>query len=638
MRFQWFGILTTCIISVSAAGQDTRSDKMDFIYNTLEMAQELSEEPLDLTQLTEELTELINHPLNLNKATATDLQGLIFIHSILAHRIVDYRISNGEIKSYSELLRIDGISPEMAQTIKHFTVLELNKNNISTSSKTEVALLSLHQFPKPKGFQTASRAYTGPSGRQLFRIKSSPNSTLKAGLLMEKDSGEKLKPDFTSGYLEWSPKQSIFTKVILGDFHINYAQNLLIGPNFSLGKSLHLGTWFRTSRSTKANSSSAEYGFRRGVVGDWKHHNFSGTVFVSLENLDVSTDINKPNISGLHRTDSELERRHNSKQFVWGLLNERHWKDATIGFGLISGKRSSEALNQEQLFNLLSINAKYRLNKGMVYAEAVNDLNKNLTAVNAGLIVNLASFLDFAMVYRNYPHTFHNPFSSALSSQSQAKNETGFLTGFEWKLSSSQTLNTYIDHYAYAEEAELPSFNAEKTDLMVQWKWMKKRNWELYIRYRERIERTEAVDGSSQRNIRGHYQLHLTSELRLSQRLEYAFNKNESGMLFYTDLQWRPKQQPWAVDIRYALFDTDNYDQRIYAYEAALPYSFSIPAYSNTGKRSYIKLRYKGFKQTSIWVYYAIWSYKNLQQISSGNNLIDGNKKSELGFTLRYRL
>mgnify|MGYP007042166935 CR=1 FL=1 len=49
-----------------------------------------------------------------------------------------------------------------------------------------------------------------------------------------------------------------------------------------------------------------------------------------------------------------------------------------------------------------------------------------------------------------------------------------------------------------------------------------------------------------------------------------------NGILLYQDLVYSFKEIPLKLSARYAIFDTDNYDTRLYAYENDLLYVFSI--------------------------------------------------------------
>ena len=59
-------------------------------------------------------------------------------------------------------------------------------------------------------------------------------------------------------------------------------------------------------------------------------------------------------------------------------------------------------------------------------------------------------------------------------------------------------------------------------------------------------------------------------------------------------------------------------------------YAFNVPQHANRGSRYYIMLRYDVVKQVSLWLKFSQTIYNNLDVVSSGNEQIDGNIKSEI--------
>ena len=57
-------------------------------------------------------------PLNINTATADQLETLDGIGQVLAQRIVDYRNANGPFASVDDLLEVNGIGPGILETIR----------------------------------------------------------------------------------------------------------------------------------------------------------------------------------------------------------------------------------------------------------------------------------------------------------------------------------------------------------------------------------------------------------------------------------------------------------------------------------------------------------------------------------------
>ncbi|NVP29350.1 hypothetical protein, partial [Vibrio cholerae] len=81
-----------------------------------------------------------------------------------------------------------------------------------------------------------------------------------------------------------------------------------------------------------------------------------------------------------------------------------------------------------------------------------------------------------------------------------------------------------------------------------------------------------AIEDVIQRNYRFNVSYKVTEAITLKSRLEYvtidrASSAHEDGWLLYQDILIRPKSSPVDFSIRYAFFDTDSYDTRIYTFE-----------------------------------------------------------------------
>ena len=106
--------------------------------------------------------------------------------------------------------------------------------------------------------------------------------------------------------------------------------------------------------------------------------------------------------------------------------------------------------------------------------------------------------------------------------------------------------------------------------------------------------------------------------------------------MIYQDVIYKPVGLPIQFSTRLALFDTYDYNSRIYAYENDLLYNFSVPALYNRGTRFYLNVRYTGIRNLSIEGRYAITDYSNVETIGSGLEEINGSKRSEIKAQLKY--
>ena len=95
-----------------------------------------------------------------------------------------------------------------------------------------------------------------------------------------------------------------------------------------------------------------------------------------------------------------------------------------------------------------------------------------------------------------------------------------------------------------------------------------------------------------------------------------------------------PRIEETGADIAY--FDTDRYDERLYAYENDVYYAFTIGSYYYQGMRAYLLVRYK-IRDFSIWFRISRTHYLNRNDISSGLTHIDKPHKTEVKVQFLYR-
>ena len=124
------------------------------------------------------------------------------------------------------------------------------------------------------------------------------------------------------------------------------------------------------------------------------------------------------------------------------------------------------------------------------------------------------------------------------------------------------------------------------------------------------------------------------SNLQLKSCLEYVVCKTEKnkekskGYLIYQDIAWQYK---WlTLTGRYALFHTDSYDTRLYAYENDVLYTSSIPAYYGIGSRLYAMMKVEITSYIDLWLRVAQSFYKNKHTIGTALDAINGNNKSDI--------
>jgi hypothetical protein len=110
----------------------------------------------------------------------------------------------------------------------------------------------------------------------------------------------------------------------------------------------------------------------------------------------------------------------------------------------------------------------------------------------------------------------------------------------------------------------------------------------------------------------------------------------KNGFLIAQDLSYN--SQKIGLSGRFSIFDTDDYDSRLYLYEKDLLYVFRVPSFYDNGINYYILFKYFFNKNFTVWVKYSKLYFYNAETIGSGLEEIQGNTKTNVSFQLRIKL
>jgi hypothetical protein len=132
--------------------------------------------------------------------------------------------------------------------------------------------------------------------------------------------------------------------------------------------------------------------------------------------------------------------------------------------------------------------------------------------------------------------------------------------------------------------------------------------------------------------------------LQLKSEISGVLNNSKSkiqnskfGILAYQDVGVNISKIGLDLKLRFAIFDTDTYDERLYAYENDISYTFTINSYYYRGCKTYFILKWK-YRWFEIQGKISRLLFFNKNQISSGLELIDAPHKTEVKVQVLFKL
>ena len=535
------------------------------------------------------------------------------------------------------------------------------------------------RLEKQKGYETpkeeniTANRYIGTADRLYGRFRSSHRNDFSLGLTFEKDAGEPFSLnknqkgfDFYSSHLLLENKLG-FSKILIGDFQMQIGQGLVFGGGFAPGKGVEtINIVKRNTRGILPYTSSLEQNFFRGVALTKSinkfHFSFMASRLLqdgSLTNGQViqAEGVNSILQTGFHRTQNELSNKNNiAENSIGGRFQYTPSLNLTMGINTLQTffeHSISPPLTPANQFI-------FRGNKNTVGSFYLNYNWKNFVffgeggissslgvGILGGYIASISKSIDISFLARHYDRNFHSFYSNSFSERTNASNEQGIYWGMAFKPSKSHVFKLYFDYFRfpwlqYQVDAPLQGY-----EWLGSYTFKPRREMILQLRFREQLREVSITEENLsvlKDQLRKNYQIKiehkvndfLTLRARIQGSTQIEAGNYSSGLAYLQDVRLDLKKV--RIIMRMALFDTDNFDNAQYIYENDLLYTFSIPAHSGKGTRNFILLRYDPLKKATFWIKYALFNYRDRNEVGSGLDQAKGSISSEIRAMIRLKI
>ncbi len=687
MRFKllliFFGVFTL-LLSSNAYGQ---REIDPIIEELIESLAEDAPEDFDLTTVTEQLYYYRRFPLNINKATAEELKTLYILNQLQITSLLTYINTNGPLIDILELQSVDFFDERSIQYLILFASInpptgfeKFTFKSLIQDGNHDLMMRYGQILQTQRGFLPdtgqASR-YLGSPERLYLRYRYNWGDKISIGLNAEKDPGEQFFSgaqkngfDFYSGNL-FIRNFGKLEKLIIGDYSLQFGQGVGLWSGLAFGKGADLLSITKPDIGLRPYGSVNEVGFLRGISGTLKFNKLSITPFISYKKVGASVNlpdtlsaeeafISSINQTGLHRTTGEIARRNSLTETTYG-TNVKYALNNRLSIGATAYKtefdkpiqRNTQPYNQFDFsgkeLTVASANYSFAYQNIYLFGEAAHSINAGWGFLN-GALISLSPQITTALLYRSYDRNFHTFLSAPVSEGSRAINEKGFYTGLNIRFSRRWEWVTYADFFQFPWlrfQVDAPSSGYE---VLSQVTHRPNRNTQLYFRFKqESKERNVRIPGSVTNSIKAgiknNYRIQvdykLSDRFTLKNRAEFAtydFNgTSKNGYLVYQDINFTSPNNKLNLNVRYAIFDTQSFDTRLFAFESNVLYAYSITSHQGRGTRFYATARYRVKRGIDFWVRYTIFDYDDREFIGSGLDRIPGNIRSDVVAQLRFQ-
>lgn len=621
---------------------------------------EMPEEALELAAIRlEELQDLLDTKLDLNRADEEAIMALPDITDLDARRIVEHRRRHGPYQRIEDLQAV-GISPATIEGIWPFVMIDPRGTNPKNPITIDVLQRWTRRLDVGRGYDrdtTASR-YAGSADALYTRVRLRRGPNVSVGFAMEKDPGEPLNWAPAAGQLgfDYSAVHAAMSHIgpirqlILGDYRIDAGEGLLLGQ---AGSMMAIGPPAHRA-ALRPHTSSRESGYFRGAA--LRLDPTAGiqiATFYSLRRIDArydSTDATwKLRTSGLHRTASELAAMARIREVTTG---------ATLAVQRPGLRFSGVAVQTRHDFpdahrRALDFSGAVAVG-GPAFGFWGEAARRNgAPAWTASISATPAPEVYFWMQAfgtsesKGASHSFIGATGGRASRRERTVRAGVRFRPYEgWSVRLEAYWRRIPSH---------PVLGAtRRASILVDYEpapWLQLHG-KIQTRQSDRL-RSCAVSTGALRCARteSRHEFRIQADYDHSRALRTRFriagsianpsgdsrDLMERGMLIFQDVRWIPLEA-LQLDGRLVYFDVSDFSTRIAAYENDLLYAFSVPTFSDRGRRAYVMARLRLHPSLSLQAKYSVTVREDVLSFGSGLDETDGSRLRELRIQLRWRV
>jgi len=680
-----------------------QKDKIDenLIQRIVENLSEESDEQIDIEPLIQDLVSYQQNPLDLNKASLKELNELVLLNQAQIDALIQHIQKSGELLNIYELQSVKYFDLRTVERLLPFVKVGGSIDDLNISIKKiliggQHVLFTRYEevLEDRKGFLNGN--YLGHPAKWYMRHRYEYNKNISYGFTAEKDAFEpfgaphnKAGFDFYSAHLylkDYGPLK--YTAI--GDYKLNIGQGLAMWNDYAVRKSDEVMSVMKNAYLLKPYTSASEFDFLRGVAGTVNIGNLDVTAFgsykglqtnlVVIDTIDLFEDFTFASsilVSGDNRTEIQLANKKVVKETIGGLNFTYNKRTLEFGVSGIYSKLSKPffkddrpdnlfRFNSDELFNA-SFNYRFLLQNFHFFGEVA--LSNDLVAGNLsktgfaginGVLVSVDPKVRFSLVHRYFNKYYEARYAKALTEAGGGRpnNEQGIYLGLIVTPNPRVNISGYADAYKHNWLRFTAAAPSKGFDYRTKITYKPSRKVELSLRYRNERKFESLSDNDdaivhvvvprTTASVRANVSYKLNDNIGFKTRVEQttfveSTRPKEFGYLFFQDVNYTPTNLPFAFNIRFALFDTDSGNTRMFAYENNVLYGFNNRQFSGTGYRYYLNANYKAFRFLTFWAKIEQTKYVNLYGLEKfegkgkGYDFIDADTQTRVTLQARFK-
>tara|TARA_E500000331_G_scaffold47531_1_gene40249 strand:+ start:374 stop:1357 length:984 start_codon:yes stop_codon:yes gene_type:complete len=258
-----------------------------------------------------------------------------------------------------------------------------------------------------------------------------------------------------------------------------------------------------------------------------------------------------------------------------------------------------------------------------------------------GMMVNLLPKIDLIMVYRNYDSDLHSFYGKAFREKNVNNNEKGLYWGLKIKPNTKHLFTAYYELFRFDALQYQVYGPAQGFEYLASYRYTSDKETTLDVYYRKQYKpmnvvnenvKIREVHGIAKHNYWLRVNKKVTNYLELKSRRQFSYT-HQAGVsknvyIALQDVILRKKQ--FSFSTRIAIFHTQDYANRQYAYERDVRYRLEMLAYQGSGLRSYLLFEYKMNAKIVFWIKYEKFYSPQQEAVGTGLAQTKWSQRSSL--------
>ncbi|PTL33799.1 DNA-binding protein [Prevotella sp. oral taxon 376] len=622
----------------------------------------------DVESSYELMAELAAHPLNINKVTREDLEQLPFLTARQVEDICEYIYKYAPLQSVHELAMVESLDARRRALLACFVTVVPETEEVRIPSFKKLLKYGRHEavgymkipFYDRKGDKSG---YLGYKYKHWLRYTFQYGQNVKLGLIGSQDAGEpffanrnSLGYDYYSFYLQVRNIGHL-KALALGRYRLRFGAGLILNSSYSFGKLATLSSLGRNSNQIFGHSSRSEANYLQGAAATVSLvKGLELTGFVSYRNIDATLNKDSNSVAtllktGYHRTQSEINRKHNTTEFLGG--GNLSFKRLPFTVGLTAfystfnrllrpniSQRYRRYYPQGKDFWNMSVDYSYVSSRFTFSGETATGNCKAVATLNT-MSYKLTHELTLMALQRFYSYKYYSLHARSFGESSMVNDESGVFVGIDWQPSRKWKIFFYSDYAYFTWPKYQAAASSSAWDNLLQATYSHG-NWSFLARYRIKVrekdneEKTGLMNETTQRGRLS--AMYGNDNWSTKAQVDMACNQYERssfGWMLSEHLSFRHRWLRVFATMGY--FHTQDFSSRVYMYEHALLYNYSFPVFYGEGIRYMFDAEARIGKHVDLIAKVGTTDYFDRDHISSGYQQIDGSAMTDLEVQLRFR-